>query len=200
MNSILKSHAGEIGRAIRNYKYEKANDGIYLPGSRIFIGGAMKVVDHRDGFEQTCAIDPNTITNEGLNYLLNAGLPPGGGYAQISSWYVAPYAGNYTPDGTLTAAGFPVTATELTTYTSATRLALTIVAATTTMSTGNTGSEALVVLNAGANVYGAAIVSASAKSSVTGVCLAAVRFASPRLAMASGDKLSLGYVLTATST
>lgn len=199
MNTMIQKNAGEIGRAIRNHKYEQTQNGLYIPGMRAFIGGALKVHDYRDGSEELCDIDANTLVAEGLNHILNVTMPPTGGYAQIASWYIAPYSGNYTPDGTLTAALFTATATELTGYTAGTRLPLVVGAATSTLSTGNAGAEAIMTLNAGpVNVYGGAILSASAKSNTGGKCLAAVRFASPRLAMASGDKLGYQYVLTAT--
>lgn len=199
MSKILTTNAAEIARAIRNHAYERddANGRLYLKGSSgLWVGGALKIRDYRDG---SIEIVNNLVVNEGLNYLLNVALPPTGGYTQIASWYIAPYSGNYTPTGALTAANFTATATEFTAYTAGTRLALPIASATTTQSTGNVGDEAELTLSAGGpyNLYGAAVISASAKSATTGTLLAAVRFGTPRLGMLAGDKLGLEYQISA---
>lgn len=198
--SLLTRFRGEIARAIRNHRYEVAPSGILMPSMGVFLGGALKVIDYRDDSEQLCAIDANTLLTQGLVHALNVIFPPSGGYAQITQWYIAPYSGDYTPTADLTAATFPATATEFTGYTAATRQALAIASAATVASTGNTGSPAQIVMNATGgpfNIYGAAIVSASAKSAVTGVGFAAVRLDNPRLNIAVNDKLGFEYVITA---
>lgn len=196
MTDIFKTYGTEIRAALANGKFEQEGESSVrlTNGSGLFLAGAMKVRDANG-----ISIEPNLVVNQGLNHFLNAALPPTGGYTPVTQWYVAPFSGNYTPTSALTAANFTATATEFTAYTSGTRLALTIAAATTTQSTGNTGSEALLELNVGGpyNIYGAAIISAAAKSATSGILLAAVRFASPRLNLAGGDKLGLEYVITA---
>ncbi len=196
--SILKTRRSEIARCVSNRRFERTEDGIYIHSMRTRIGGALKLIDYQTGHIE---ITPNLLTNEGLDHFLNAALPPTGGYTPITAWYVAPFSGNYTPVATLTAANFTANATEFLAYASATRPALTIAAASSAQTTGNTGAPALLVLNAGGpyNLYGGVIISAAAKSAVTGKCLAAVRFASPRLGQVGGDKLGLEYVITATS-
>lgn len=198
MSNILQRHPGEVARALRQHRFEQADNGFYLPGAHVFLGGSLKVHDYRDDSEQFVDINANTLLTQGLVHALNMVFPPSGGYGSpVSQWYIAPFSGDYTPTADLTAATFPDVATEFTAYTSATRLALTIAAAATTPSTGNTGNEAQLVLNGAGNIYGATIVSASAKSAITGVAMAAVRLASPKLAMASGEKLGMEYVITA---
>lgn len=200
MSDILNTHRGEVAAALRKHRYEVSDSGILLRDSRVFLGGALKTHDYRDGTNQYAGIDANTLLIEGLVHALNVLMPPQGGYAQITQWYIAPFSGNYEPDNTLTAATFPATATEFTKYTLGTRLPLTVAAAATTPSTGNTGNEAQMVLNSDDgpyNIYGAAIVSSSAKSAVSGKGLAAIRLGNPKLGMEGGEKLGFEYVLTA---
>lgn len=198
MTDIFTRYGRSIVQAIRANKFETDESGaIHLrDGSGLFITGAMKVRDYQEG---GVSIEPNLVVNQGLNHFLNAALPPGGGYTPITQWYIAPFSGNYTPTAALTAANFAATATEFTAYVSATRMSLTIATASTAQTTGNTGAEALVTMSAGGpyNIYGAAIISVATKSAITGTLLAAVRFASPRLNLAAGDKLGLEYVVTA---
>lgn len=199
-HTLLTRHAGEVRRALSNQKYELTDaGGIYLPAAQAFVTGAMRVREWRGGRLVGTAIEPNLIVNEGLNHLLNAALPPQGGYTPITAWYVALFRGNYTPDGNLTAATFASTANEFTDYTSAQRVPLVIASAAVAQVTGNSGNEAIFTLNAGGpyNIYGGAILSASAKGATTGKLLAAVRFSNPRLNMAGNDKLGIEYVLTA---
>lgn len=193
----LHKYGSQIRKALDSHRYDVTETGaIKIADSSLFISGAMKVHDYRDG---GVTIEPNLVVNQGLNHILNAALPPTGGYTPVTQWYVAPFSGNYTPTATLTAATFTATATEFTAYTDATRLTLDIAAAATTQTTGNSGDEALLTLNAGGpyNIYGAAVISVAAKSATSGLLLAAVRFASPRLNLAGGDRLGLEYVITA---
>lgn len=201
IRNFLQRHFGEAARAVRNHRYEMTPAGILLPSMGVMLGGAMKVRHYRDGDHEDVQVTANLITAEGLVHALNSLFPPTGGYSGgVTAWYVPPFSGDYTPTADLTAADFPSVATEFTSYTNATRKALTIAAAATTASTGNTGNEAQITMNASGgpfNIYGAAIVSASAKSATTGKLFAAVRLDSPRLNIAVNDKLGFEYVLTA---
>lgn len=196
----IKNHHGEIARAIRNKRFERTDDGrILIASAGLFIGGALKVKDYRDGSDQLAAIDANMLLDEGINHILNVTLPPAGGYAQITQWYFAPFSGNYTPDPTHDASELPTASTEFTAYTSTTRLPLNIQNLATAKTTGNTGNEVQLIFNAGGpyHIYGCNIVSASAKGSTTGKALASVRLASPKLGLTGGEKIGLEYVLSA---
>lgn len=199
MKNILQTHPGEVADAIRRHRYEMSDSGILLNDAKVFLGGALKCTDYRDMSSQLMAIDANTLLTQGLVHNLNVCFPPTGGYAQITNWYIAPFEGDYTPDAGLTAADFPAVANEFEAYANATRHALTIAAAATTPSTGNTANQALLVFNAGGpyNIYGAAIVSNAAKGSVLGKAFACVRLDNPKLGMVGGEKLGLEYVITA---
>ena len=102
----------------------KRDSGLLVPKAmgalaRMLVGGVFhgelirggKVIDEFDV--------KNIVVNEGLDYMLGATF---GTVAQIQSWYLAPFTGNYVPQGTDTAASIAGNATEATNYTSPTRL------------------------------------------------------------------------------
>lgn len=195
--SIFKTHPGEVAKAIRDHRYDLTEDGgIYLPRSKVFIGGAGTCVDMRDGHTQS--VSANVLLLEGLTHMLNSSMPPAGGYPQTAQWYYAPFKNDFTPDGSETAASLPATAGEFTAYTNATRLPLTITAAAALPTAGSTANTQL-TFNAGGpyDIYGFSIVSAQAKSAVTGKGLACVRLASPRLGFLGGDNVAFGYQISA---
>lgn len=200
MINLAPKHRSELARRIRSHGYEHDASGIVVPKMGVHIGGALKVRDYRDDSVCFTDIDANLLLNEGLTHLVNVLLPPTGGYSQIAAWYIAPYSGDYTPSATLTAATFTATATEFTSYTGSTRLALTIAAAATSASTGNSGNEAMMTVNAAGpfNIYGAAVLQSATKSSTSGKALACVRLDNPKLAMTNNEKLGWEYVFTAT--
>lgn len=198
--SMIQSHPAEVARALRTRSYEETGDGrILLAGSKVFIGGALKIHDHRDNSISMHDIDANTLLAEGLVHALNVLLPPTGGYAQITSWYIAPFSGNHTPSGPVTAATFTAASTEFTAYTASSRLPLIIAAAATTATTGNTGAQALMTCSTGGpyNIYGAYIVSVATKSATSGKALAGIRLDNPKLGLTGGDKLGFEYAITA---
>lgn len=199
MHNLDQKHHAELARRIRSHGFEFDDRGIRVAKMGISIGGAIKVRDFRDGSCQIIDIDANLLLNEGLTHLVNVLLPPTGGYSQITSWYIAPYSNDYTPVSTLTAATFTATAGEFTSYSGSNRLALTIASVATTPSTGNSANTALMTVNASGpfNIYGAGVLSASAKSSTSGKALAAVRLDNPKLAMTNNEKLGWEYVFSA---
>lgn len=189
----LGRFAGEAARAIRNGHFERTPQGLYFPRAKVAVGGVLKH-SLNDAY---VAVDPNLLVNEGLNYILNAAL---GGTSQVAAFYIAPFSGNVTPAAGWTGANFTASATEFTAYTNSTRLPWTTVASTT-QAIGNSAAvaAATATFSPGGphNVYGIGLLQASAKSATTGVLIAAVRFATPRLNMAAGDKLAFEYVLSA---
>lgn len=138
----------------------------------------------------------NIITNQGLNYLLGAGLT---GVTPVTIWYIAPFQGNYVPVATDTAATIVANATETTAYTSSTRVQWIGVQAT--QQATNSASLATFTFNGGTlTIYGAFMISSSSKSSVSGTLLSAAQFATPRVVSgASGDQLLFTYTLVASS-
>lgn len=189
----------EFARAIRNHHYETSEGGIHLTnGSRVFIGGALKVRDYRDGETAQTEIAANTLLNEGLNHILGVTLPPTSGFAQITEWFLAPFSGNYTPNPAHTAAQLPTAATEFTQYTANERLPL-VFATPTAQATGNSGNIAMMTFQGDGpySIYGAFIASSAAKGSTTGTALSCVRLPEPKTGFKQGDRLGFEYVLTA---
>ena len=195
----MHKHKAEFARAIQNGHYEANDDGILLRGSNVFIGGALKFKDYRAMSTELAAIKNNMLLAQGLTHILNVVMPPSGGYAQVTQWYFAPFSGNYTPNPAHTAAQLPAASTEFTNYTASARLPVTISAASTGASTGNTGNEAQCIFSGAGpyNIYGVNIVSSSAKSATTGIALASIRLATPKLGFVDGEKVGFEYVLSA---
>lgn len=133
----------------------------------------------------------NLIPQEGLDFNQSVMFK---GAAQVTTWYIGIFEGNYTPTSGLTAATFPGLATECTAYTAANRLEF-IEGAVSGGSVDNTASKAEFTMNAAKTVYGAVMSSSAAKGSTTGVLISAVRFAAAKV-LASGDVLRI----TATNT
>lgn len=191
IDNLSRAAAMGVARDIRNHAYEKTENGILLPGSRLFIGGAFKHALN----DEPAAIDANLFVNQGLDYLLNAAF---GGGAQIPAFYLAPFSGNVTPVATWQASNFATNATEFTAYTNPERLVWTEANASS-QAIGNGAAEAVIVFAAGGpyNLYGVALLSAATKGSTSGILVAATRFAAPRLNQIAGDRLAVEYVITA---
>jgi hypothetical protein len=191
IDNLSRAAALGVARDIRNHAYEVGGAGIHLPKSRLFVGGSFK---HSVNGEPA-VVDANLFVNEGLNYLLDAAFSGG---AQITAFYLALFSGNVTPVATWTGATFTAAATEFTAYTESARPQWSEAGASAAAIT-NAASQAVFTLAAGGpyNLYGIALLSASAKSSTSGVLVAASRFASPRLNQIAGDRLSVEYALTA---
>ncbi|MCB1610482.1 MAG: hypothetical protein KDI60_01675 [Xanthomonadales bacterium] len=131
---------------------------------------------------------------EGRNYMMDVAVH---GRAQISSWYVLLFEGDYTPQEDDTAANIVARATEITAYVAGTRQALTVDAAVAG-ATDNADNLAEVTLNANKTVHGFAIVSAAAKGATTGVLLAIQKLATGR-AYANGDVIKVPVSLALTN-
>ena len=134
----------------------------------------------------------NLVTNQGLDYALNAGF---GQASAISTWYIGMFEGNYTPAASVTAATITGLSTECTAYASGTRPVWTTVTSNA-QSLTNGASRASFVFNATKSIYGAFLVSSSTKSGTTGTLFSAARFTTAK-AVDSGDELLVTYVLTA---
>lgn len=189
----------DAARAIRNHKYDLSSRGVYVPGAKAFLGGAFRTATcTAGGTFGPWQIDPNRVVNEGLVDILKVYFSGG---AQQTAFYLAPYSGNVEPQAGWTAANFAANATEFEGYTSATRVQWMPTAPTTVASVGNSAnvSASTLTLSTVANLYGIALIAgANTKSATTGKLVAASPFQTPRTNMASGDKLAVEYVLSAT--
>ena len=189
MNNKLRL---ELGREARNGHYEKSPMGILFPRAGLMVGGIFTHDVIRNGVSMGEQSDPNIVCNEGLNALLGIMFNAA---TQITTWYVAPFEGNYTPVAGVTAATITADSTESTAYDEATREAY-VEAAPSGQSITNSASKADFTINAGKTIYGAFLASASAKSATTGTLFAASRFSASRSVIAL-DSLLITYTITA---
>lgn len=193
MSINLKKNAREIGRHLRNRKWEQTPGGILIDrgGMNALMNGAF--IDTLNGEDPQ--LSPNLVVDQGLIHVLNTVFA---GAAQVTQWYIGLFSGNVTPQPNWTAANVVANATELTGYAPSTRPGFTV-APVSAPSLGNTGSEANFAFDASGpyTARGAFLISVSNKGSTTGVLMAATRFAADRAGLNSPDQLGVRYVLTA---
>ena len=193
MSINLKKNAREIGRHLRNRKWEQTPGGILIDrgGMNALMNGAF--IDTMNGEDPQ--LSPNLVVDQGLIHVLNTVFA---GAAQVTQWYIGLFSGNVTPQPNWTAANVVANATELTGYAPSTRPGFTV-APVSAPSLGNTGSEANFAFDASGPYIarGAFLISVSNKGSTTGVLMAATRFAADRAGLNSPDELGVRYVLTA---
>lgn len=174
-------------------RYEETEHGILMPEAGVLAAG--QYVIRSTGYDDE--VSDNTLTTEGLNYLLEAGLRGG---AQLATFHVALFANDYTPTPALTAAAFPATAGEITSnsqgYTEATRQAWTPAAAAGGM-TDNTGALCTftIATSSSLTIRGAALLSDDVKGSTLGVLISATKFPNARTQY-DGDTFTTGYRIT----
>jgi len=174
--------------------FEQTASGVLVPDNRLVVGGVFDCEHVRDGEVIDRWSQPNLVVNEGLNSLLGIMFH---GDTQITTWYLGLFEGNYTPVAGLTAATVTANSTECTAYDEATRQAYDEAAAAS-QSITNSASRATFTFNATKTIYGAFLVSASAKSATTGTLFSAARFSSSK-AVVDDDQLLLTYTFTASS-
>lgn len=185
----------ELGRAIANSHFEFTDSGVAFPESGLRMGGVFDIAVNDEAPEYF----HNTMSLEFLNSAFQQLFR---GASILGSYYLAPFAGNVTPTVDWTASGFASTATEFTNYDEATRQAWTVADAVTDggadeVSITNAASKAQFTIASGGQttIWGAAVLSASAKSSTAGVLVAAAKAASARTGLVDGDLISIGYTL-----
>ena len=193
MSINLKKNAREIGRHLRNRKWEQTPGGILIDRGSMnaLMNGAF--IDTLNGEDPQ--LSPNLVVDQGLIHVLNTVFA---GAAQVTQWYIGLFSGNVTPQPNWTAANVVANATELTGYAPSTRPGFTV-APVSAPSLGNAGSEANFAFDASGPYIarGAFLISVSNKGSTTGVLMAATRFAADRAGLNSPDQLGVRYVLTA---
>jgi hypothetical protein len=183
----------ELARAVRNRRFEQTEAGVLFSQAKLVAFGAFQAWTSRDPV-RTCG--PNVVTNEGiltaLEILFHAATP-------VSAWYIAPFSSTSTPTGTITGANFTAQLTEFTAYDEATRVLWATDAASGT-SIANTTTPATFTISTNlSDIYGAGLMTNSAKSNTTGKCYAAAQFSAPKLDMADGDILYVTYSAGLTS-
>ena len=148
----------------------------------------------RDGVVVDEWTEDNIVVNEGLDYLLSSAL---GGGTPISLWYIGIFSGNYTPVATDTAATISLNSTEEQGYSETTRSQW-VPGAVASQLISNSANMAQFTITVATTVYGAFLVSDSAKGGTAGTLLSAVRFATART-LAVNDILLVQYDISASS-
>lgn len=186
INTMPMRNRLEFARAIANKKYEVGPRGILFPRQKTMVAGVFRSwVNGRDMQD-----DPNVIPVEGLNKILKSGL--------AVAAFIAPFTNNITPGSTITAATFDGVLAEWTGYSETTRQAWEIPADPDEGLFTNAADPAVFTSNGVATVYGAGLLTASAREATTNECYAASKFDNAR-ALANGDKLTIQYDVNATS-
>jgi hypothetical protein len=162
--------------------------------STLRAGAAYHFEQYRNGVLIDEWEDHNIIPTQGLNHILSVTCNGG---AQVATWYVGIFEGNYTPVAGDTMATFVASSTETTAYTEAARPAW-VEATPAAGSTTNSASKAEFTMNATKTIYGAFLSSTATKAGTTGTLLSASRFATAKTAD-SGDILRVTVTMTLTS-
>jgi hypothetical protein len=197
-NDLIK-HGMEFSRAIDRHQFEVSPAGIFFPKQKAFVGGCFRTrVNGRD-----LQIDPNVVPIEALDYLLKIGYKTAAG--ALASWYIGLFQDDVNPSDALTAANADATLNEFTAYTQTTRVQWVLPTNPTTGAYDNSASPAVFTADGtvdpddGVDIYGAFIISASAKLATTGKIGPAGQFSSGLRNLKPTDTLSVGYELSATS-
>lgn len=191
---MLIRHAKEFARLLHNRKYEKSQEGIFLPTARVYIRGEYGFRVNNGEWEY----QSNLLPTEGLNWLLDNFVAAGGVAA-----YLSLYAGAISPVAGWTATSYPATATEITSgsegYTESTRVAWGPAAAASAQKDNYSTPSAFTIATATTlTVNGVGLHTVSTKGGTTGKLLSATRFGSAR-SFSNTDEFDVKYRLALTS-
>ena len=187
-----KLHLAEMARFVKNGQWRQTESGLEIPAMGLKWSGVVLSYCN-DGLGET--IDHNLATVEGIKHILDCVLH---GATQYTTWCLAPWTNNVTEQATWTAATFASTAGELTTqYSEATRVTFVEAAATDLGITTNAANPATFT-SAVDNVVirGLGLLSHSTKGSTSGVLLSAIKYATARTLVTTGDSIGLTYQVT----
>lgn len=193
----IKKHAREIGRHLRNGKFELSEGGVLIKGGmNALMNGAF--VDTLNGGD--AQLSPNLVVNQGLIHALNvifAGATP------VTAWYIGLFGNDVEPQAGWTGSNIVANAGEITGYSitggnTSNRPPFTV-SPVSAPSISNTGSQANFAFDDQGpyTVRGAFLIGASAKGSTTGTLFAATRFAADRNDLGDPDQLGVQYIVTA---
>lgn len=190
MLDTLMRHRGELARTLRNHHYENLPDGrVLFPRQGLVMAGVFRP-------RVNCAnesIEPNVLTLTGLSSILSVFFAQA---AQAAAFYIAPFSDNETPANTLTAANFTATLTEFTNYTQSARPTWAKDAEASQSIANATTPARFTIDTGGGTVWGAALMTASAKSSTAGLLVCCAKFGAARVLL-EGDNLDIEYAITA---
>jgi hypothetical protein len=133
-------------------------------------------ITHVDGRVEESE-DHNLVPIEGQNHMMGVTFKS---VAQVATWYLSVYEGNYTPTLNDTAATYAANATECTAYTPTSRPEF-IEGAVAVGAVDNSASIAVFTMTANKTLYGAAMLSSSVKGSTNGILMSIAPFSSPKI-------------------
>lgn len=175
-------------------QFEDNGKGLLVPSHKIIAAGKYHCELIRKGVKIDEWDDENLVVNQGLNLLLGVMFNQ---QSQIANWYLGIFQGNYTPVASDTAATFPASSTECSSYTSPTR-PLWQGAAPSGQSVTNSANPAVFTFNASQTIYGAFLVSNSTIGGTAGSLYGAAQFSVPKNVV-NLDQLLLTYAFAAAS-
>ena len=165
--------------------YEETPRGLRFPSENLMAVGEWEI--YRNG-----ALDEvvsNLVVTQGRDYLLSAGFK---GATAITTWYVALFSGDVTPQATWTAANFATQATEFVNYEEGSRPAWTSGSVSAGVLDSYASRAAFTISENSQTVRGAALLSTSAKQGTSGTLYAAARFTNAKT-LDSDETIDIGY-------
>ena len=140
---------------------------------------------------------PNLVPVQGRNMILDLLLHA---LSKPVNWYLAPFAGNVSPQDSWTAANFTANATEFTNYTGGARPLL-VVDPADAGAINNHAARAEITVGAavGANdtaIRGIGVLTSNTVGGTSGFLLSAARLPADRTNLVEGDVISLGFSLS----
>lgn len=194
MHGLNKHLAAEIKRG----KFEMDDKGgLYLPRSRVFVGGEFEVTHRRaDGDVLSVERFHNMVPQEGRQYILDVVFA---GLTAAAELHIGLIEGDYTPDDTITMAELSNETTECVSYSQADRpeyeRALPIVSDTAS----NSANRAIFTFTADKDIYGGFLCTNAAKGSSSGNLLAIQRFPSTKSVLTT-EELTVAYLFSVADT
>lgn len=192
VNMMIKTRlASALALALRTFKYERTDTGLYFTKQRIGLGG---VFSHQldDG---PWHADHNAYALEALDKMLSDWFNNG---SNPAAFYIAPFTNVVTPASSLKAADFASTLGELTGYVEGARQTWTPNGNSVAQTMSN--SNAVAVFTGGASaatIRGAGLLTSGVKGGAGGVLVAASRFATDNQ-LNPGSTFKIKYDLVAT--
>lgn len=151
----------------------------------------------KDGEVIDQSVEHNILPQQAVDHV--ASLIRGAGATPISSWYLGLFENNYVPDSSVTAADLQLTVGESQAYAETARLPWTNEYDGTAM-ISNASAMAEFTMDASKTIYGAFIVSNSAKGGTAGILLSIARFSTAKVVDAGTTlRIIAGLSLTPTS-
>jgi hypothetical protein len=192
----LARFAREFVADIRREKYDVTQDGILVKGSAVIRGWYDEGLV---GQPETWRRHQNLLPAEGILKVLGLAFFTD---AKINTWYLAPFAANVPIVPTLTAASFPATQSEIVSsaegYTEAARQTWTPAApAAGKISNTATKAQFTIITASQLTVWGAGLLSASAKGAVSGTLASATKYNTSRV-LNNADVWGCGYEIELT--